>query len=105
MEEDRPIGGYLDGYRISRLFRVEREGVDVLRGRSSRGVTSTHACVCERASLWTVAVRERGGFADRQILTVVNLRLPIPVAERFGDGAISVSALAGPEIRGVRLPG
>lgn len=50
-------------------------------------------------------MRERGGFADRQILTVVNLRLPIPVAERFGDGAISVSALAGPEIRGVRLPG
>lgn len=94
--------------RISRLFRVELKGRGGRLARAKLSRSDLDTCVrscAERASLWTVAVRERGGFADRQILTVVNLRLPIPVAERFGDGAISVSALAGPEIRGVRLPG
>lgn len=40
-------------------------------------MTSTHAQVC--------AVCSRTEFADRQIPTVVNLRLPIPVADRFGE--------------------
>lgn len=59
-----------------------------------------------RASSWTrrgsrFARGGMGRFADRQILTVVNLRLPIPVVERFGDGVILVPRF--PEIRGVRL--
>lgn len=53
-------------------------------------VTSTHACVRVWPSSWTLATEERrfargGGFADRQILTAVNLRLPIPVTQRGSE--------------------
>lgn len=67
-------------------------------------MTSTRACACEFVDEERFEVCSGGGmgrFADRQILTVVNLRLPIPVVERFGDGVILVPRF--PEIRGVRL--